>query len=84
MMGINSKKIKTRKTFSILLWSFFISLIVYFALPSVSVEIIWITAMPASYFLAHYFVFVRKKLVPEIIFSGFLILVLLVQAFHIF
>lgn len=84
MMGINSKKIKTRKTFSLLLWSFFISLIVYFALPSVSVEIVWITAMPASYFLAHYFVFSRKKLIPEIIFSGFLILILLVQAFHIF
>jgi len=84
LMRMNSKKIKSRKTFTILLWSFFISLILYFVLPSVSVEIIWITAMPAGYFLAHYFVFARKKLVPEIIFSGFLVLILLVQAFHIF
>jgi hypothetical protein len=84
MMGMNIKKIKTRKTFTILLWSFFISMILYFTLPSVSVEIIWIAAMPAGYFLAHYFVFARKKLVPEIIFSGFLVLILLVQAFQIF
>lgn len=84
MIRMNSKKIKTRKTFTILLWSFFISLILYFVLPSVSVEIIWITAMPAGYFLSHYFVFARKKIVPEIIFSGFLVLILLVQAFHIF
>lgn len=84
LMRMNSKKIKSRKTFTILLWSFFISLILYFVLPSVSVEIIWITAIPAGYFLSHYFVFARKKLVPEIIFSGFLVLILLVQAFHIF
>ncbi len=60
---MNSKKIKARKTFSVLLWGFFISLIIYFALPSVSVEMIWITAMPASYILAHYFVFAKKKII---------------------
>ncbi|MCU0461464.1 MAG: DUF6427 family protein [Bacteroidales bacterium] len=83
-MGINSKKIKARKAFSILLWGFFISLILYFALPSMSVEIIWITAVPASYFLAHYFVFVRKKLIPEIIFSALFVLVMLLQGFYIY
>jgi hypothetical protein len=84
MMGINSKKIKARKTFSLLLWSFFLSLILYFVLPSISVEMIWITGLPAGYFLAHYFVFARKKLLPEIIFSGLFLLILLVQAFYIF
>lgn len=84
LRGMNSKKIKARKTFSILLWGFFISLIIYFALPSVSFEMIWITAMPASYILAHYFVFVKKKILPEIIFSGLILMILLVQVFHIF
>jgi hypothetical protein len=84
LMQMNSKKIKTRKTFSLLLWGFFISLILYFALPSVSLEMIWITGIPASYFLAHYFVFARKRLLPEILFSGLFLLILLVQAFHIF
>lgn len=77
--GMNSKKIKARKTFGILAWILALSLIVYFLLPSVSVEIIWITALPASYFMAHYFVFVKKKLIPEIIFSGLFLLVLVVQ-----
>jgi hypothetical protein len=84
LIGINSKKIKARKTFSILLWGFFLSLILYFALPSMSVEIIWITAVPASYFLAHYFVFVRKKLIPEIIFTALFLFVLLLQGFYIY
>jgi hypothetical protein len=82
--GINSKKIKARKTFSILLWAFFVSLVLYFALPSVSVEMIWITAMPASYLLAHYFIFARRKIFPEIIFTGFLLLILLIQVIDIF
>jgi hypothetical protein len=84
LMQMNTKKIKTRKTFSLLLWGFFISLILYFTLPSVSVEMIWITGIPASYFLTHYFVFARKRVLPEILFSVLFLLILLVQAFYIF
>jgi hypothetical protein len=81
---MNSKKIKSRKTFYLLLWWFLISLAIYFILPSISVEIIWIIGIPASYFLAHYFVFVRKKLLPEIVFTVFFLLILLIQIFYIF
>ena len=81
---MNSKKIKSRKTFYLLLWTFFISLGLYFLLRSVSVEMIWITAIPASYFLTHYFVFIKRKILPEIIFSVFFVLVLLLQALEIF
>jgi hypothetical protein len=76
---INSKKIKSRKTFNLLLWTFVISLAVYFALSSVSVEMIWITAIPFSYIMAHYFIFLKKKLIPEIIFSLFFVLILAIQ-----
>ena len=76
---LNSKKIKSRKTFSLLIWAFLISVIIYFILPSVSVEMIWITAIPVSYFLAHYFVFIKKKLIPEIFLSGIFILILIIQ-----
>ena len=82
--GMNSKKIKARKTFSLLLWGFFLTLILYLVLPSASVEMIWIIGVPASYFLAHYFIFSRKKLIPEIIFSGFFLLILLIQVLYIF
>jgi hypothetical protein len=81
---MNSKKIKSRKTFYLLLWWFLISLAIYFVLPSISVEMIWIISIPASYFLAHYFIFVKKKLLPEIIFTGFFLLILLIHIFYIF
>lgn len=83
MREMNTKKIKSRKTFSLLIWTFIISLIIYFALPSASVEIIWLTSIPASYFLSHYFVFVKKKVVPGIFFSLFFIFILLIQIWHL-
>jgi len=84
LMRMSSKKIKSRKTFYLLLWALFISLVLYTLLPSVSVEIIWITSIPASYILAHYFAFVRGKIIPEIMFSGMFVLIILLQAFYIF
>jgi hypothetical protein len=56
---------------------------IYIILPSVSVEIVWLTGIPASYVLAHYFVFVKKKLVPEIFFSVLFILIVLIQIWYL-
>jgi hypothetical protein len=80
---LNNKKIKSRKIFSLLIWMFLISLAVYILLPSVSVDIVWITAIPASYILTHYLLFYKKKLVPEIFFSVFVILILVIQILYI-
>jgi hypothetical protein len=82
-MVMHSKKIKSRQTFSLLLFIFLISAAVYFILPSVSVEIVWLMGLPVSYFLAHYFVFVKKKIVPEIIFSVLFIFILLIQIWYL-
>jgi hypothetical protein len=84
MSNMNSKKIKSRKTFYLLLWCFAIPVVLYLFLPSVSVEMIWIAGIPATYFLAHYFVFVRKQLMPEIMFTGLLLLILLLQGLNVF
>ncbi len=81
---LNSKKIVSRKTFYLLLWVLGISLGLYFFLPSVSVEIVWIAGIPASYFLVHYFVVVKKRILPEIFFTGFYLLILLSQILYIF
>jgi hypothetical protein len=80
---MSSKKIKSRKAFSLFIWVFLISVAVYFVLPSVSVEIIWIIAIPVSYFLTHYFVFIKKKIIPELFLSGLFLLILLIQIFYI-
>ncbi|TAL66356.1 MAG: hypothetical protein EPN88_08560 [Bacteroidetes bacterium] len=79
LMLMNTKKIKSRKIFTLLVWVFLISVTGYFALPSVSVEIVWITAIPVSYFLTHYFVFYKKKIVSEIFLSLLFVFVLLIQ-----
>jgi hypothetical protein len=83
IMVMSSKKIKSRKTFSMLIWIFLISGGIYFLLHSASVEIIWLAGIPVSYFLAHYFVFVRKRLVPEVFFSVLFILILVIQIFSL-
>jgi hypothetical protein len=70
---INVKKIKSRKTFTELNWSLVIIFVVYFALPSASVELIWLAGIPISYILAHYFIFSKKKIFAEIIFALLLI-----------
>jgi hypothetical protein len=83
MQRMNSKKIKSRKTFSLMIWTLLISITVYFALPSASVELIWIMSIPVSYFLTHYFVFVKKKLVPEILFSFLCFFILFIQIWYL-
>lgn len=84
VMSLNTKKIKSRKIFSLLVWVFLISLGIYFFLPSGSVEIVWLISIPVSYFLAYYFVFVKKKLVPEIFFSALFVIVIVIQIWYRF
>lgn len=80
---INVKKIKSRKTFTEFIWTFLISIIVYFALPSASVEIIYIAAVPLSYFLTHYFLFSKKRVIPEIFFTALFIIIIVLQILYI-
>ncbi len=83
VMKMNTKKIKSRKTFFLLLWSLVVASAIYFLLPSASVETIYLTGIPACYIMAHYFVFARKKLMPEIMFSGFFLLVVLIHVLFV-
>ena len=76
---LNNKKIKSRKTFTELIWALVLSFAVYFAIPSASVELIWLAAIPASYIITHYFIFSRKKLFPEIFFAALFIIVIVMQ-----
>jgi hypothetical protein len=83
MQRMNSKKIKSRKTFSLMIWILLVSITVYFALPSASVELVWLISIPVSYFLTHYFVFIKKKLVPEILFSFLCFIILFIQIWYL-
>jgi hypothetical protein len=79
---LNNKKIKSRKTFTILIWGLVISFLVFFALPSASVELIWLAGIPVSYILTHFCIFSRKKLFPEIFFGALFIIVVLIQVLY--
>jgi len=79
LSAINSKKIRSRKTFVLLFWTLFIIVAVYFIFKSVSVEIFWLAAIPPTYFLSHYFVFSRSKLLPDIMLTVLFILSVVVQ-----
>lgn len=80
---LNNKKIKSRKTFTELIWALVISFVVYFALPSASVELIWLAGIPISYILAHYFIFKLKKLLPEIFFAAMFIIIGFMQIWYL-
>jgi hypothetical protein len=76
---LNSKKIKSRKMFTLLMGVFLISLAMYLFIPSVTVEIYWITIIPVSYFLGHYFVTAKRKILPNIYFLLFLLLIIFIK-----
>lgn len=79
---MNTKKIRSRKIFTILFWVFIISMVIFLAVPSVSVEIIWLISIPVSYFLSHYFVFMKKKFIPELFFMAIFLIIALVQIWY--
>lgn len=79
---INAKKIKSRKTFSLLLWVLVLAVVSFIVLPSASDEIIFFIAIPMSYIVSHYYVFMRRKLIPEIFFTLILILTICIQIWY--
>ena len=82
--ALNSKKVKSRKTFVLLIWIFLISAGMIMLLKSVSFEIIWLAAIPMSYFVSHYFVFARNRKIPEIMLITLLLMVMVIQSLKFF
>jgi hypothetical protein len=70
-----TKKIQARKTFMLFFWLFLSSLAVYLLVPSSSIELIYILAIPVSFVLSHYFAFAKSKWLPEALFIILLILI---------
>lgn len=75
----NTKKVRSRKTFSLLIWILIIAFLTYIIVPSVSGEAFHILLIPVSYFLTHYLVFKRNKKIANVIFAILFIVVVIVQ-----
>ena len=82
--ALNMKKIKSRKTLTLLFWSFLIALGVTILSGSVSGEMHWLLIIPPSYFLTHYFVFSRSKRIPGIIMTLLFLIAAAAQAAYYF
>jgi hypothetical protein len=63
-----TQKIRSRKTFEMLLWMTFICLAAYIFVPSVSVEMNAMTAIPVAFIIARYLTFTRNIVSAEILF----------------
>jgi hypothetical protein len=83
LRSIGARKVKSRKTFNLLFWIFLISAGILFIFHSVSYEIIWLAGVPASYYLSYWFVFARKKFLPELLFTAIFLVVALIQIMYV-
>jgi hypothetical protein len=61
-------KIKSRKTFELLLWMLVICAATYVFVPAVSIEVNAMVAIPVSYIMANYAVFSRRVAITEMLF----------------
>jgi len=67
--ALNTKKIRSRKTFVLLIWNFVLAIALIILLKPVSYEILWLAYIPASFIISHYFVYAgRKRIIPVILF----------------
>lgn len=77
--NLTTKKVKSRKTFAMLLWMFVISAAVFFFVPSASAEIAAIAAVPVVFVISDYYIFARKILLPEILFALMIIMIIVAR-----
>lgn len=77
--SFQGKKIVQRNAYVLFLWLFLNIMAIYFFIPQASVELIYFLAIPLSYLLANYFVFIRSKFWGNIFLILLLALVLLNQ-----
>jgi len=79
VVTIDSMKIHGRKVFILLLWLFLISVATYFAVPGTGIEMLSLTSIPLAFLFSHFYFRCPRNWVHEVLFSIFLILVILLR-----
>lgn len=74
-----NKKIISRKAFSVFLWLFVNTILAYLLIHKVSVELLFIGAIPISFLLSHYFTFVRSVFWGNIFLIILFVLLIVIQ-----
>ncbi|MBN1388543.1 MAG: hypothetical protein JW965_08870 [Bacteroidales bacterium] len=75
----NTKKIRSRKIFSLFTWMLILTVTIYFLIPSASVGLMYVFLIPLVYFLSHYLVMMRNKKIANYLFAIIFFSVLFMQ-----
>jgi hypothetical protein len=76
---IDNMKIQGRKIFMLFLWFFIFSVLIYVAIPGAGIEMVCFAGIPVAFLFSHYFYKCQKNWINEILFSVFLLLLLLMR-----
>ena len=74
-----NKKIFSRKAYSVFLWLFINAIAIFLIVSKASVELIFLSAIPVSFLLSHYFAFVKSVFWGNIFLVALLVLLLIIQ-----
>ncbi len=81
----DTKKISSRKYFTVFFWIFIFSLAGFALNPVTSQEMLVITAIPVTFLIANYFVFMKSRFWSELLFILLLLIVVSMQfSFYLF
>jgi 4-amino-4-deoxy-L-arabinose transferase-like glycosyltransferase len=75
----DTKKVSSRKYFMVFFYIFLSSIFSYVLIPSTSQEILVIVAIPVTFLLSNFFVFLKSRIWGELYFALLLVIVIVVQ-----
>jgi uncharacterized membrane protein YtjA (UPF0391 family) len=78
---IDNMKIQSRKMFFLFLWLFLVSMVLGIVIPAVSTDMVYFAGIPTAFLFSHYFHKCSKNWLNELLFSLFLVLLILIRLF---
>ncbi|MDT8401613.1 MAG: DUF6427 family protein [Bacteroidales bacterium] len=80
----NTKKVRSRKIFSLLTWMVVLTVLIYFLAPAATVILMYVLLIPLVYILTHYLVTMRNKKIANYVFAIIFLSVLFLQVSRAF
>lgn len=75
----DSKKVSSRKYFTVFFVVFIFSLASFILVPSTSQEMLVLTTVPVTFLISNFFVFLKKRFLGELLFTMLILFVILLQ-----
>lgn len=75
----DSKKISSRKFFSVYFWIFTCSLLAFVVVPGASLEMLLISSIPVTFLISNLFIFMKRRFWSELLFMLLLGIIIIMQ-----